>query len=106
MHLVRLEIQLLERLGVEHPDQEVEGHIVAVWYDAEDGLFAFPQLLQLHVVRTGDSLDFRQGKRSQADRCSNEDAHGRLAGCLFEHFVLPQGNMVWILFLQRVKEQV
>ena len=60
-----------ERLGIEHTYQKIEGDVVAVRDDAEDGLFPLPQLLQLHVVRGGDPLDLRQSEWSQTDRGSN-----------------------------------
>ena len=71
MHLICLIVELLERLGIEHTYQKIEGDVVAVRDDAEDGLFPLPQLLQLHVVRGGDPLDLRQSEWSQTDRGGN-----------------------------------
>ena len=42
VYLVRLIVELLEGLGIEHPHQEIERYVVAVRDDAEDGLLALP----------------------------------------------------------------
>ena len=106
MYLVGLKVKLLERLGIEHTDKEIEAHIVAVRDNAENGLFPFPQLAQLHLVPAGDALYLRQGKGSEAHGGADQDAHGCFAGGLLEHFVLPHGDVVGVFFLQRLKEQV
>ena len=106
MHLIRLIVEFLDGLGVEHPHQEIEGDIVAVRDDAEDGLLALPQLLQFHVIGGGDPLDFRQSERGKTDRGGNEDAHGRFAGGLLEYPVLPQSDVIGVFLGQPLKEQV
>ena len=106
MHLVRLIVQLLEGLRIQHTHQEIQGGVVAVRDDAEHRLLPFPQLPQLHGVPAGDPLDLRQGEGGQPDGGGNEDAHGRLAGGLLEHLVLAEGDMVRVFFLQSLKEQI
>ena len=60
MHLVCLIVKLLKRLRIEHTDKEIERCVIAVWDDAEDGLFALSELAKLHIVACGDALDFGQ----------------------------------------------
>ena len=57
MYLIRLVIQLLKRLGIEHTDKEVEAHVVAVRDHAKDSLLAFSQLRQLQIVLVCYVLD-------------------------------------------------
>ena len=104
MHLVRLIVQLLEGLCIQHSHQEIQRGVVAVGDDAEYRLFPLSQLLQLHSVPAGDPLYLRQGKGGQTDGGGNEDAHGRFAGGLLEHLVLAEGDMVRVFFLQGLKE--
>ena len=47
MYLVRLEVQLLKGLRIEHTHQEIEGIVVAVRDDTEDRLLPLSQLIQL-----------------------------------------------------------
>ena len=79
MHLVRLVIQLLKGLGVEHPHQKVQRVVVAVGDDAEDRLLPLPQPGQLQTVLTGDVLDLRQGKGCQPHGGGHQDAFGGLS---------------------------
>ena len=50
MHPVRLAVQRLDKLGVNHADQIVEG-FVRIRDAAEQRDFAFTQLLQMQFVR-------------------------------------------------------
>ena len=104
--LVRLEVQLLERLGVEHPHQEVEGVVVAVGDDAENSLLALPQLSQLQGVPGGDVLDFRQGEHGKPHGGADQNGAGGLARRLLEDVVLPHGDVVRLLLLQGLEQQV
>ena len=106
MHLVRLVIQLLKGLGVEHPHQEVQGVVVAVGDDAEDRLLPFPQPGQLQAVLTGDVLNLRQGKGRQPHGGGHQDGFGGLSGGLLEDAVLPQGDVAGVFLLQSFKEQI
>ena len=73
MDLIRLVVQLLKGLGVEHPHQEVQGVVVAVGDDAEDRLLPLPQPGQLQAVLTGDVLNLRQGKGRQPHGGGHQD---------------------------------
>ena len=106
VYLVCLIVKLLKRLGVEHPDEEVQGYVVAVRDDAENGLLALAQLFQLQLVVRRDPLYLRQGKRGETHGGADEDAHRRLAGGLFENLVLPHGDMIRVFFLQRLKQKI
>ena len=60
MHLVRLVVKLLERLCIEEAHQKIEGIVVAVRDDAENGLFPFSQPIQLQGILPGEVLDVRR----------------------------------------------
>ena len=81
MYLVRLVVQLLKCLGVEHTDKEIEAHVVTVRDDAENGLLAFSQLGKLQIILVGNVLDLPQREGGQTDGCGNKDALGRFACC-------------------------
>ena len=81
VYLVRLVVQLLKCLGVEHTHKEIEAHVVAVRDDAEDSLFAFSQLGKLQIVLVGNVLDLPQRERGQTDGGRHKDAFCRLACC-------------------------
>ena len=106
VYLIRLEVKLLERLGIEHTHKKIQAHVVAVRDNAENGLFPFPQLPQLHLVPCGDPLYLRQGKWRETHSGADQDTHGRLAGGLLEHFVLPDSDMVRVLLLQRLEQKI
>ena len=67
VNLVRLVVQLLKCLGVEHADKEIEAHVVAVRDDAENGLLAFSQLGKLQIVLVGNVLDLPQREGGKPD---------------------------------------
>ena len=106
MHLVRLIIQFLKCLCIEHPHKEVEGVVVAVRDDAEDGLLALAQLLQFQRVPGGDALDFMEGKYGQPHSGAHQDRAGSFARGLFEDVVLPHRDVVRLFFLQRLEQKV
>ena len=55
--VVRLLAQQIEKLGVDHADEEIEG-AVRVAHDEEQGGLAVPQGVQLQLVISGDLPQF------------------------------------------------
>lgn len=106
MHLVRLVVQLLESLRIQEPYKAVERIVVAVGDHTENGLLSLAQPGQFQRVFIGDVLDLPQREGSQTDSSGHKNAFRRLARRLFENMVLPYGDVIWLLFLQRLKKQI
>ena len=106
VYLVRLVIQLLKCLGIEHTDKEIKAHVIAVRDYTENSLLAFSQLGKLQIILVGNVLYLSQRERGQPDGGRHKDAFCRLARRLLENVILPHGNMIRLFFLQRLEKQI
>ena len=103
--VVRLLAQQIEKLGVDHADEEIEG-AVRVAHDEEQGGLAVPQGVQLQLVIPGDLPQFGDVKGSQPSAAGDEDALCRLAGRQLIEPVLADSKVVWLFLFQRLKHLV
>ena len=105
VYLVGLVIEGLEGTGIEHPHQIVEGAVI-VGDDGKHGLFALTHEAQLHIVPRRDTGDLGQDEGGEPHCGGYQDRLGGFAGGLLEDLILAHGNMVWILFLQSLKQHI
>ena len=72
VYLVRLVVQLLKCLGVEHTDEEIEV-IVTVRDHAKDSLLTLSQLGKLQIIFVGNVLDLRRNEASRTAALTKMD---------------------------------
>ena len=105
MYAVCLAVQRLDKLGVDHADQIIEG-FVRIRDAAEQRDFAFAQFLQMQLVRHGQLGNGRQIERGKAHTHADEDGFCGLASRLFENAVLLAGNAVGFTHFQALEQDV
>ena len=76
--VVRLLAQQVEKLGVDHADEEIEG-AVRVAHDEEQGGLAIPQGVQLQLIVPGDLPQLGDVEGGQPCAAGDEDGLCRLA---------------------------
>ena len=102
---VRLSIELLEQLGVEHSDDEVVG-AVTVGDHRKDGGFPFSNFSQLHFIRLGDSRQRSQVELFQMGDQGDLNGFQRLAAAGVVALVVPHGDMLRVFPLQPLEQLV
>ena len=102
---VRLSVELLEQLGVEHSDDEVVG-TVAVRDHGKDGGFPFPNFSKLHFVCLGDARQRSQVELLQMGDQGDLNGFQGLAAARVVAFVVSHGDMLRILPFQPLEQLV
>ena len=102
---VRLSVELLEQLGVEHSDDEVVGAVTVGDY-RKDGGFPFSNFSQLHFVRLGDSRQRGQVELLQMGDQGDLNGFQGLAAAGVVALVIPHGDMFRVLPLQPLKQLI
>ena len=103
--IVRFLAEQVEELGVRHTDQEIEG-AVRIAHDQEQRRFLIPQGIQFQFVvgrQFPELLDIEYGKPCPA---GDKDAFRRLPGCKLIFLVLPDREVLRVLFLQVLKHDI
>ena len=95
----------IEKLGVDHGDQEVKG-TVRIAHDEKQRRFPVTQLVQFQLIVHGRIPDFLDVKGRKAGTAGNQDGFCGLAGSQFIELVLPPCKAVRLLFCQIFKEQI
>ena len=78
--VVRLLAQQVEKLGVDHADEEIEG-AVRVAHDEKQGGLAVAQGVQLQLIVPGDLPQLGDVEGGQPRAAGDEDGFCRLACC-------------------------
>ena len=105
MYAVRLTVQRLDKLRVNHTDQIVEG-FVRIRDAAEQRNFALAQFLQMQFVRHSQLGDGRQIERGKAHTYTYQNRFRRFARRLFENAVLLTSDAVGFTHLQALEQDV
>jgi len=105
MHPVRLAVQRLDKLGVNHTDQIIEG-FVRIRNAAEERNHAFAQFLQVQLVRHRQLGNGRQIERGKAHTYTYQNRFRRFACRLFENAVLLTSDAVGFTHFQSLKKDV
>ena len=78
VHIVCLVTEQIEKLGVNHRNQEVEG-TVRVRHDEEQSCFLISQRVQLQLIVHGEVTQFLDVERRKPGTAGNEDGFCGLA---------------------------
>ena len=105
MYTIRLAVQRLDKLRVNHADQIIE-RLIRVRYAAEQRDFALAQLLQVQFIRYSQLGDGRQIECGQAYTHTDEDRFRGLASRLFENAVLLTSDAVGFVHFQSLEQDV
>jgi len=105
VYAVRLTVQRLDKLRVNHTDQIVEG-FVRIRDAAEQRNFALAQFLQVQFVRHRQLGDGWQVKRGKAHTYTYQNRFRRFACRLFENAVLLTGDAVGLTHFQTLEQDV
>jgi len=105
VHIIRFVAQQIEKLGVDHRNQEVKG-AVRVRHDEEQCCFLIAQRVQMQLVVHGKISQFLDVEGGEPSTAGNQDGFCGLSGSQLVKFVLPSGKAVGLLFCQFLKQQV
>ena len=105
VYIICLVAQQIEKLGVDHADEEVEG-AVRIAHDEEQCRFLIAQRVQLQLIVHGEVTQFLNVEGSQPCATGDQDGFCSLSGSQLVKFVLPPGKAVGLLFCQFFKQQV
>ena len=105
VHIICFIAQQIEKLGVDHADEEVEGGI-RVRHDEEQRRFLITQRVQLQLIVHGEVPQFLDVEGRKPGTAGNQDGFCGLSGSQLVKFVLPTGKAVGLLFCQFLKQQV
>ena len=105
VHIICFIAQQIEKLGVDHADEEVEG-AVRVRHDEEQRRFLIAQRVQLQLIVHGEVTQFLDVEGSQPCAAGNQDGFCGLSGSQLVKFILPPGKAVGLLFCQFFKQQI
>ena len=102
---VRLSVELLEQLGVEHSDDEIVG-AVAVRDHRKDGGFPLPDFPQLHFICLANACQRGQVELFQVGDQGDLDGFQSFAAAGVVALVVPHGNMLRVLPFQPLEQLV
>ena len=105
VYAVRLTVQRLDKLRVNHTDQIVEG-FVRIRDAAEQRNFALAQFLQMQFVRHSQLGNRRQVERGKAHTHADQNGFCGLASRLFENAVLLTSDAVGFTHFQALEQDV
>ena len=105
VHIICFIAQQIEKLGVDHADEEVEGGI-RVRHDEEQRRFLITQRVQLQLIVHCEVTQFLDVEGCKPGTAGNQDGFCGLSGSQLVKFVLPPGKAVGLLFCQFFKQQI
>ena len=95
----------IEKLRVDHGDQEVKG-AVRIAHDEKQRRFPVAQLVQFQFIVHGGIPNFLNVEGRKPGTAGNKDGLGRFAGSQLIKFVLPHCKGFWFFLAQILKQQV
>lgn len=98
-------IELLEKLGVEHADDEIEGAVI-VGDDGEDGGLALAHLGQLQLVVLGDGGQGLQVELGQPGDQGDLDGFQGFAAAGMVVLVILQSDVLGVAVLQTAEQNI
>ena len=105
VYTVGLAVERLDELRIHHADEIVEA-LVRIRDAAEQRHFFLPQLVQVQLVRHGQTVDLRQVEGRQPHADAHQNRFRGFAGGLLEDAVLLDGNAVRLPFRKPFKQHV
>ena len=105
MHPVRLAVQRLDKLGVDHADQIIQ-RLIRIRNAAEQSDFAFAQFLQMQFIRHRQFGDSRQVECGKAHTYTYQNRLRRFACRLLKDAILFASNAVGFAHLQTLEQDV
>ena len=105
MYAVCLAVQRLDKLGVDHTYQIIEG-LVRIRDTAEQGNLTLTQFFQVQFVRHGQLGNRRQVERGKAHTHADQNGFCGFARGLFENAILLTSDAVGFAHLQTLEQDV
>ena len=105
MYAVGLTVQRLDKLGVDHTYQIIEG-LVRIRDTAEQGNLTLTQFFQVQFVRHGQLSNRRQVERGKAHTHADQNGFCGFACGLFENAILLTSDAVGFAHFQAFEQDV
>ena len=105
VHIIRLFTQQIEELRVDHADQEVEGR-VCIGHDEEQCCFLISDGIQGEFIVHGNVSNLLNIEGSEPCTAANKHRFCCFASCQFVLGILPNCEVIRLLFLQCLKHEI